>query len=387
MLASPAESLDQMLSPSALRNGEHGGRLHAEDESPYRTYFQRDRDRIIHSKAFRRLGYKTQVFVNSEGDNYRARLTHSLEVSQIARSVSAALGLNGDYAETLALAHDLGHTPFGHAGQDALHELMKEQGGFEHNRQSLRIVSSLENRYPDFRGLNLTRATLKGMMKHARIYDCDSELEPLLRERQEGNPVLEASLTDLCDRIAYIHHDLEDGLDARILSFDELFTVRAWEEAHRELENGETFRGARLQIRIRSVIRHLMNRCIGDVIETLRSNLRRVESMSRDDILRLERDKYPIRLSNTMREILGDFQKLLFARLYRDPRVMQMSRRGRNIITYLFQEYTAQPEMMPRHYQDRIASEGLPRVVADYISGMTDRFALKEYRYLTGRDE
>ena len=377
---------DRFLAPYAMRNVHAGGRLFDEGPLPYRTDFQRDRDRIIHSKAFRRLGYKTQVFVNSEGDNYRTRLTHSIEVGQVSRSVARALDLNCDFAETLALAHDLGHTPFGHAGQDALHTLLAGQGGFEHNQQSLRIVTELESRYLEFRGLNLTRATLRGMMKKPRIYDCDIQLTPILEERKAGNQALEAELVDLCDRIAYIHHDLEDGLDSKILTVEELFEVPAWKESYESLEKnaGQKFSGARMPVRIRAVIRSLMNLCITDLIETIRGNLKELELRTFEDVLNLPRDKYPVNLSPTMRQILSDFQTLLFARLYRDPKVVQMSHRGRRMIEYLYKEYSIRPEMMPTHFQERIKAQGLPRVISDYISGMTDRFASKEYRYLLG---
>ena len=360
-----------------MKHADHGGRLFPEDNFEYRTDIQRDRDRIIHSKAFRRLGYKTQVFNNSEGDNYRTRLTHSIEVSQIVRSVAAALHLNRDYTEALALAHDLGHPPFGHAGQDALQELMKDHGDFEHNRQSLRIVSELETRYLDFPGLNLCRATLVGMMKHERIYECDARLKEILALRRGGNPCLEAELVNVCDRIAYIHHDLEDGLDSNILSPDELFELPAWKASCEELEKtaGEKFRLARVPVRIRAVIRSLMNRCITDLIETSAVNLNRLQPQSLQDILTMPPDDYPVRMSPEMNEILADFQTLLYARLYRNPRVMQMSQRGRDIIKKLFEKYSRTPDLLPPHYRSRVEALGLPRVISDYISGMTDRFA------------
>lgn len=377
---------DSFLAPYAITNRDHTQRLHPEDTAPYRTAFQRDRDRIIHSKSFRRLGYKTQVFANTEGDNYRTRLTHSIEVGQIARSVSAALNLNRDYAEALALAHDLGHTPFGHAGQEALHSLMESSGGFEHNRQSLRIVNTLETRYLDFRGLNLTRATLKGMMKHAKVYVCDKELEPLCEERKRENLPLEAKIVDICDRVAYIHHDLEDGLDSNILSVDSLFGVEPWEDCYRKLEAqaGEKFRGARMKVRVRTVLRTLMNQCVTDIIETSGRNLKESSLGSREDIAALDENQYPIQISNGMREVLNQFEKLLYSQLYRNPKVMQMSLRGTRIIEFLFSEFCGQPKMIPAHFQSRIAEDGVERVVADYISGMTDRFALKEKNYISG---
>ena len=383
---SPEEVEDQLLAPVATPNRAHGGRIHGDEPSPFRTAFQRDRDRIIHSKAFRRLGYKTQVFANSEGDNYRTRLTHSIEVGQISRSVAAALGLNRDFAETLALAHDLGHTPFGHAGQDALHACMDGHGGFEHNRQSLRIVARLESRYTEYRGLNLSRAVLEGMMKHERIYACDVELEPILEARRGKQPPLESALVDLCDRVAYIHHDLEDGVDARILSLEELYEQPVWNEVYREAEaaRGSAFRDARPQVRFRAVLRNLMNRSITDLITGVRDNLSGLQISSPDEVRRVDAREYPIRLPPHLKESMDAFQKLLFERVYRHPRVMRMSRRGQRIVEGLFHEYGTHPRMMPRHYQERVAEEGVERVTADYISGMTDRYALVQYAYLRG---
>jgi len=385
----PSPEEDASLARYAVSDRDHGGRIYPEPEVPYRTAYQRDRDRIIHSKAFRRLGYKTQVFVNTEGDNYRTRLTHSIEVGQIARSVAGALRLNRDYAEALALAHDLGHTPFGHSGQNALHELMKDHGGFEHNRQSLRIVADLETRYPELPGLNLTRSTLAGMMKHSSIYECDAHLLEILELRREKNPYLEATIVDLCDRIAYIHHDLEDGLDANILEPEELFELAPWKDAYREAEkkSRESFGRARLSLRLRATIRRLMNRCITDLIESTHENLQALDLKKSGEALDLEREEYPVRLSATMTEIVNTFHKFLFARLYRNPRVSKMSRRGETIIEYLFQEYLPRRELLPEHFSARIPQDGAERVISDYISGMTDRFAFKEYRYLSGISE
>ncbi|MDH5656142.1 MAG: deoxyguanosinetriphosphate triphosphohydrolase [Spirochaetia bacterium] len=377
---------DSGLAPYAIRHRDSGGRIFPEADQPYRTCFQRDRDRIIHSKAFRRLGYKTQVFINSEGDNYRTRLTHSLEVGQIARSVSSVLRLNVDFAETLALAHDLGHTPFGHAGQDSLHSLMNHHGGFEHNRQSLRIVSVLESRYPDYNGLNLSRATLKGMMKHKQTYECDLLLKDLCNKRREENPCLEAEIVDQCDKIAYNHHDLEDGLDSGFLAYDELDQLPFWKHSRLQVldEKGEIFKNLRREVQIRTVIRKMMDACITDLIETTQKNLNEINPASLNDILSLERSSYPVAFSREMQEILKETQNFLRTRLYNHPRVMQMSRRGIRMIEFLFDEYIHNPEIMPVHVQKRINDFGLHRVVSDYISGMTDRYAMKQYEYLSG---
>ncbi len=368
------------------------GRLYHEPDQIYRTPFQRDRDRIIHSRAFRRLGYKTQVFVNSEGDNYRTRLTHSLEVSQIARSVATTLKLNRDLAETLALAHDLGHTPFGHAGQEQLHALMQGEGGFEHNRQALRIVSVLEDRYPLWEGLNLTRATLKGMMKHGEVYSCDRHLFDLCRERQQGFLSLEMTLVDRCDRIAYVHHDLEDGLDSGYLKFEALKEHPYWNEAMRACneEYGEVFRTLRRPLQIRTIIRHLLNQCITDLIETSAGRLQKLSSNTTQDEMDagstegLPTPENLIGNSTAMAESIRSIYEYLHENLYRHPDVIRMSRRGERMIELLFREFMARPTMLPRHVQKRIDRDGLHRVVSDYISGMTDRYAEKQFLYLTG---
>lgn len=382
------EQADQSLAPYAMLHRDYGGRLHGEEPHAYRTVYQRDRDRVIHCKGFRRLGYKTQVFVNHEGDNYRTRLTHSLEVAQISRSICGALRLNQDFAETLALAHDLGHTPFGHAGQDALNRLMREYGGFEHNCQSLRLVTGLESRYLDYKGLNLTRASLKGMLKHANVYECDGELSEICDERARENMILEAALVDHCDRLAYIHHDLEDGLDSQILDREELFELDIWRDARAAVEkkSGESFRSAREPLKVRAIIRYMMDRSINDLYETTRANLAALEPQSQAEVLSADARgvDYPVRYSQEMRETLSVCQRFLFRRLYRYPRVEQMSRRGARIIEFLFGEYVERPGMMPEHYQRQIDVVGVYRVVSDYIAGMTDRFAAKEYRNLTG---
>ncbi len=384
----PEAAADRGLAPYAMLNREYGGRLHGEEPHSYRTAYQRDRDRVIHCKGFRRLGYKTQVFVNHEGDNYRTRLTHSLEVAQISRSICGALQLNQDFAEVLALAHDLGHTPFGHAGQDALDRLMREHGGFEHNCQSLRLVTRLESRYLDYRGLNLTRASLKGMLKHASVYECDGHLLDICAERGGENMILEAALVDHCDRLAYIHHDLEDGLDSGILQREELAELDIWRDAAAALEKkaGQGFRAAREPLRLRSVIRFLMDRSISDLYETTRDHLAALAPASQAELLQKGpgAPEYPVHYSAEMREILGRLQRFLFRKLYRYPRVEQMSRRGARIIEFLFREYVERPGMMPEHFQQEVESAGLYRVVSDYIAGMTDRFAAREYRNLTG---
>lgn len=378
------EYADTLLVSYAMRHTASEGRLFAEEPDPYRTCFQRDRDRIIHSKAFRRLGYKTQVFANSEGDNYRTRLTHSLEVAQLSRSVACTLRLNQDYTECLALAHDLGHTPFGHAGQDTLHALMKAHGGFEHNCQSLRIVAELETRYLDFNGLNLTLATLAGMMKHTRIYTCDTSLEEICQKRSQESPNLEAALVDICDQVAYLHHDLEDGLDSNLLKVEELTEITLWRDTQQTVAatHNETLQAARPQVRFRFLLKQMLSHCIQDLITETRRQLDQQNPQTLQDITALKPQDHPLRFSAPLQKNLKQLRTFLFERLYRHPSVNQMARRGARIIQLLFTEYSQHPEILPRHVQARIPQHGLHRVVSDYISGMTDRFAAQAYSYL-----
>ncbi len=391
------------LAAYATQDDEHGRRLYQEEElyPSYRTAFQRDRDRIVHSKAFRRLGYKTQVFVNSEGDLYRNRLTHSLEVAQIARSVSYALRLNQDFAEALALAHDLGHSPFAHAGQNILNQLMKNYGGFEHNCQGLRQLSKLEFRYLDFPGLNLSRTTLIGMMKHAKVYDFDYELLPLVQERLHKPYPLEALLVDLCDRVAYLHHDIEDGLHANLLELSEIQEIPWWAQIEAEIQKRkkERFSDARQAIRIRVVIRHMLYDTIQDLISHSQQSLGKLKvSMKkqakaipvpiREKKLQLldQSSDQVIGFSKGMASCLQVLHKFLYTKLYSHPRVIEMSKHGAHVIETLFHYFIRYPEKMPQHYQELITKEGLglERVVADYIAGMTDRFAYQEYKIATG---
>jgi dGTPase len=369
-----------------MLNSQSGGRLFPEEEHIYRTPFQRDRDRIVHSRAFRRLGYKTQVFNNSEGDNYRTRLTHSIEVAQVARSVAAALRLNRDYAECLALAHDLGHAPFGHAGQDALHSLMLNDGGFEHNCQSMRIVQQLEHRYLDFEGLNLTRATLKGMLKHCRIYTCDEQLAIVLAERKKEGPSLEAAIVDLCDQLTYTYHDLEDGLDAGFLELEELRQLEVWKDLEKMALGGKAASSARAPVRLRAVLRLLLHRFIEDLIQTTAKNVEMLAPGSLADIIALPQTAHPVQTSAETQELLKALRQFLFSHLYRHAAVLKMSLRGENIIRGLFHHYAGHPEMLSHRSRLDLPRAGTLRVVCDYVAGMTDRFALKEFAYLQGVD-
>ncbi len=378
---------DSFLAPYAVRHSDNLGRIHGPEIQEYRTCYQRDRDRIIHSKAFRRLGYKTQVFTNDRGDNYRTRLTHSLEVSQLTRSVCTALRLNADYGETLALAHDLGHTPFGHAGQDALNHLMHGHGGFEHNCQSLRIVMTTENRYPEYPGLNLTRRTLIGMMKHrcgsfcSGVFSGDRSFADICNERDQGNPSMEAAVADICDRIAYNHHDLEDGFDSGYLHFKDMLEIPAFGEAYERSAQkyGKILGSSRESLKLKVVIREMLGEAVTDLIKTTKETLNDLRIFSLDELISLSPEQFPVKMGSEVTLKMKDVSVFLRDRLYNHPEVIKMSRRGTYIIETLFQEYVSRPSMMPLHVQKRITHAGTERTVSDYISGMTDRFAEKEY--------
>jgi len=337
---------------------------------PYRGEFQRDRDRIVHSKAFRRLEYKTQVFVNHLGDNYRTRLTHSIEVSQIARTVARSLGLNEDLTETLALAHDLGHPPFGHAGEKALHQLMKTEGGFDHNDQTLRVVTLLEERYPSHPGLNLTRATLMGLQKHSQKVDGLSH-------------TLESQVVDVCDEIAYNNHDLDDGLQSALLNFDELMSLDLWHRAWKIAEAGTKAYSRKIQIT--STIRELINIMVTDLIENSTQKIVDSGVQSISDVL-----KYPeriVRFSSDMGKEVSVLKKYLFKNLYRHPDVQIMNVRAEKVIDRIFHFFCESYTALPEEYLVKIDKEGnLYRHVSDFISGMTDRYALFWNKKILGID-
>ncbi len=364
---------DQRLAPYAMRASETRGREFPEPESAYRTPFQKDRDRVLHTTAFRRLEYKTQVFVNYEGDYYRTRLTHTLEVAQVARSLARALGLNEDLAEVVALAHDLGHPPFGHAGEQILADLMKDHGGFDHNRQSLRIVTWLEQRYPGFRGLNLTWEVREGIVKHETVYDQPSAAgyEPQLR------PTLEAQIVNLADEIAYNAHDLDDGLRSGLLRPTQLNEVELLAELAAELEIEPELLG---EFERRVLIRELLGWMITDVINATDAALESAGVASLDDVRR-----YPAplaRYSKTAAAKMAGLRKFLYDNLYRHYHIVRQVAKARNVLERLFQAYTEMPEMLPPGVRRAVAEEGLHRAVCDYMAGMTDRYALEEYARL-----
>ena len=352
----------EWLASYAVASADSRGRVHSEKEHDFRTAFQRDRDRIIHSTAFRRLEYKTQVFVNHEGDHYRTRLTHTLEMSQIARTIGRTLRLNEDLVETIALAHDLGHGPFGHAGQDALSALMKSHGGFEHNQQCLRIVEKLEESYAGFPGLNLTFEVREGLRKHARK-----------RVRS-----LEAEVVDYADAIAYNGHDLDDGLRAGLLDTASLEKIKLWREVNRYISQKSL--SASPTIRIKIAIRLLINRLVGDLVSETVRNLKRYRIKKTEDFDRSNVSVVGFSKS-TAKKVL-ELKAFLMDNLYLHYRVVRMTDKGKRFITELFRLYVAKPEQLPPQVRKRASGDGLHRAVCDYVAGMTDRFALDEYNRL-----
>lgn len=364
---------DQTLAPYGLRSKDSRGREYPEDEPGYRTAFQRDRDRILHTTAFRRLEFKTQVFIIHEGDYYRTRLTHTLEVAQIARTVARALGANEDLEEAICLAHDLGHSPFGHSGEVALNRLMNEHGGFDHNKQTLRIVTKLEERYPDFPGLNLTWEVREGIVKHESEYDIAdaSTYNPDLRGH------LEAQIANAADELAYTAHDLDDGLRSGMITPEMLEGITLWEILAES--TGWDRRDFDELLRHR-LIRRLIGLEVTDLVETTNLKLRESGVQAVEELQRLPYNV--IGYSQDMTRRNRELKDFLYSRLYRHHRVIRMAVKAERIITDLFDGYLASPEILPSHVQDLIDEYGLERTICDYIAGMTDRFALQEHTKL-----
>ncbi len=369
---------ERHLADHAQRSSDSRGRRHPEHEHPYRSVYQRDRDRIIHCRAFRRLEYKTQVFVNHEGDHYRTRLTHSIEVSQIGRTVARALSLNEDLVESLALSHDLGHTPFGHLGEDVLDRLMDGHGGFNHNRQTLRIVEQLEDRYPAFPGLNLSWEIREGVAKHSGSIDVEAAPE-FAEYAPELQPPLESQLIDLVDEIAYNHHDIDDGFESALLDAEEL--------ARAVPLFGDPFRLARRRLSARpekfacaEALRSLIDRLVTDLIETTRRNVARAGVSGVDDVRRAGR---PLAgLSEEVSAANRVLKGFLHEHLYRHHRIERMKDKASRILQALFGRYRENPRLLPDDTRRRGEREGLERTIADYIAGMTDRYAVDEYQRL-----
>ena len=374
MLYSRERLLDleaERLAPYAQKARDTRGRKHPEPESPYRTPFQKDRDRILHTTAFRRLEYKTQVFPNWAGDYYRTRLTHTLEVVQVARSIARALGLNEDLTEAIALSHDLGHPPFGHTGEKVLNELMRDHGGFEHNAHALRILTELEVRYPSFKGLNLTHEVLEGIATHEAAYT------PGFKPEYEGKGTLEAQVVDLSDAIAYAAHDLDDGLRSGLLRPQELTEVPFLAELARE-EGLDLSELTELSRRI--LVRQLLGFFITASIEATHQRVEGAGVRSPEEVRR-----HPERLAALTPEAERAHRELkafLMERFYRHPEVLRERRKAEIVLENLFRTYSRYPELLPKEVQARIPEEGLERAVCDYIAGMTDRYALEAYRKL-----
>jgi dGTPase len=373
----PAD-VEATLAPYAQRSGVSRGRRHPEMEHPYRGAYQRDRDRIIHCRAFRRLEYKTQVFVNHEGDHYRTRLTHSIEVSQIGRTVARALRLNEDLVESLALSHDLGHTPFGHVGEDVLDERLAEHGGFNHNRQTLRIVESLEDRYSAFPGLNLTWETREGIAKHSGPIDVRTAPE-FAEYEPELMPPLEAQMIDLVDEIAYNHHDIDDGLESGLLDADALaervpIFGDALEAAYREIGDADT-----RQLH-NAALRALVEELVTGLIEATSREVEAAGVESVQDVRRAGRSlvALPLAVAERNRVLKSDLRQ----NLYLHHRIERMRDKSRRVLFSLFDRYRENPRLLPVEWRGRVESEGLERAIADYIAGMTDRYATQEYERL-----
>ncbi len=358
------------------------GRRHREREHPFRSPFQRDRDRIIHSRAFRRLEYKTQVFVNHEGDHFRTRLTHSIEVSQVARTVARALGLNADLVEALALSHDLGHTPFGHLGEEVLDALMRKHGGFNHNRQSLRIVECLEDRYPGWPGLNLTYEVREGIAKHSGPVNLKAA--PEFAEYGPGvNPPLEAQMLDIVDEIGYNHHDVDDGVRSGLLSADRLAKDVSlfgdpWRRARRDYP-----RASERQI-LAVALTAMIDYLVTDLIETSGRKIRASAVRQLDDVR--SHSGWLIGLSEKAAARNAALKKYLHQHLYRHYRIERVKDKSRRMLRGLFERYSDNPLLLPPDFQSRIRKDGRERVICDYIAGMTDRYAIDEYRRLFDPD-
>jgi dGTPase len=364
---------DRTLAPYGMRSKNSKGRAYPDDEPEYRTAFQRDRDRILHTTAFRRLEYKTQVFINYEGDYYRTRLTHTLEVAQIARTIARALGANEDLVETICLAHDLGHSPFGHSGEVTLARLMQDFGGFDHNKQSLRIVTLLENRYPDFPGLNLTWEVREGIVKHESEYDVSdaSEYSPQLR----GN--LEAQIANVADELAYTAHDLDDGLRSGMITPNDLAGITLWEILSDSIGWRDTILDELTRHRL---IRRLIGIEVTDLVYATHQRLRDGNVRSVEDLQRLPYNV--IVFSEDMHRRNRQIKDFLYKNLYRHSRVVRMAVKAERIITDLFKAYRSEPAILPYHIREQIEERGLERTICDYIAGMTDRFAVDEYQKL-----
>jgi len=360
----------RVLAPFAQKSGDSRGRKFPEPSHGYRMEFQRDRARIIHSRAFRRLEYKTQVFLNGTGDHLRTRLTHSIEVASISRTIARSLSLNEDLAETIALAHDLGHSPFGHSGEEMLAECMQEHGGFEHNRQSLRVVELLENAYPNFSGLNLTFEVREGLRKHQALYD-----PPTPGEEKYRCPSLEAQIANVADEITYYSHDLDDAVDFEILNAPQLEEDAVWQRSHRAVLR--RYPQAREPELHKLIIRDIIDAEVQDVVITSAQSIVDVGVQSADEV---RKQPSPlIRYSDDLSEANRELRRFLYQNVYYHPRVAEVNRRACEMLRKVFEAYVVDPDRLGEAAAKRIEAEGLHRTVCDYIAGMTDRYLIEEY--------
>jgi dGTPase len=373
-----------MLASYAAHDATSRGRRYPEPAPANRSEYQRDRDRIIHCAAFRRLEYKTQVFINHEGDLFRTRLTHSIEVAQIARSIARALGLNEDLTEAIALAHDLGHTPFGHSGQDALNECLREHGGFEHNLQSLRVVEVLEERYAEFPGLNLTFETREGILKHCSLKNARELGELGRRFLEKTQPGLEAQLVNIADEIAYNNHDVDDGLRSGLLQLEQLMGIALFAEQYAEVRRRYPDIAPRRAIY--ETVRRMINYVVTDLIENSRrlieaSGIQRIEDVRR-------RPQPLIAYTADVAEKTRELKRFLRQNLYAHERVTRMMGEAVKIVRELFEAFMRDPGLLPPQYRDKLSNQSQAseraRIVADYIAGMTDRYAMREHERLLG---
>lgn len=370
-----------MLACYAAHPEQTRGRRCIEPESPTRNVFQRDRDRIIHSTAFRRLEYKTQVFVNHEGDLFRTRLTHSIEVAQLTRGIARTLGLHEDLAEAIALAHDLGHTPFGHAGQDALNHCMREYGGFEHNLQSLRVVDLLENRYASFDGLNLTFEVREGILKHCSRKNAEQLGDVGERFLRKQSPSLEAQVTNFADEIAYNNHDVDDGLRSGLITMQQLSHIQLFAENMAEVK--KRYGDIEEKRLIHETIRRMINVLVVDLCEQSQQAIAKVNPQNIEDV---RKAAYLVGFSGALAEKNLELKQFLRQHLYQHYKVNRMSAKARRIIEELFTAFMDNPALMPDEYQ-LAAKQDQARAVADYIAGMTDRYAIREHRRLFAVEE
>jgi dGTPase len=359
-----------VLAPYAQKSGESRGREHPQPRHPFRTEFQRDRARVIHSRAFRRLEYKTQVFLNGTGDHLRTRLTHSIEVASISRTIARALSLNEDLAEAIALAHDLGHSPFGHSGEEMLDECMREHGGFDHNKQSQRVVELLETPYPAFPGLNLTFEVREGLRKHDEFYD-----SPIPGEAKYKCPSLEAQIADLADEITYYSHDLDDAVDFEILKTDQLEEVAVWRWSHEAVS--ARYPDVHEPDLHKLIIAGIIDTQVRDVVTTSAASIAKGGVRSADEVRRQEVSL--IGYSDERRTANQELRRFLYKNVYYHPRVAEVNRVACEMLRNVFDAYVREPDLLGDAATRRIESEGLHRTVCDYIAGMTDRYLMEEY--------